>query len=369
MTRTVLVVGASGLVGTAAVERFLTEGWSVIATSRRPPEIDLEIDLGDDAEGRLQHLSVDLRDRAACQETFSRPLGISHVVYCAVYEKPGLIAGWRDPEQMATNRDMLRNVLEPLAAHGSLEHLSLLQGTKAYGAHLHRIAVPARERQARDPHENFYWLQEDLVRELAEAQGWAFTILRPQLIVGPAYGVAMSMPPIIGIYAALCRAAGRPFCYPGGASAVWEAVDARVVAGALHWAATAAVAAGETYNLTNGDVFEWRNLWPALADALGVEVGPDEPLSLATYLPTQTDRWDEVVRRHGLRPLPLSELLGESHHFADSCFAFGRDRPSPPTFVSTIKIRQAGFHEYCDTEDTFRQALAKLIERKVIPGP
>ncbi|MCU1504775.1 MAG: short-chain dehydrogenase, partial [Ilumatobacteraceae bacterium] len=40
MAGTVLVVGASGLVGSAAVERFLVDGWDVIATSRRAPEVD-----------------------------------------------------------------------------------------------------------------------------------------------------------------------------------------------------------------------------------------------------------------------------------------------------------------------------------------
>ena len=35
---TVLVAGASGLVGEAALEAFARKGWDVIAVSRRPPE-------------------------------------------------------------------------------------------------------------------------------------------------------------------------------------------------------------------------------------------------------------------------------------------------------------------------------------------
>ncbi len=31
--------------------------------------------------------------------------------------------------------------------------------------HLHPIPIPARERFPRDQHENFYWLQEDYIRE------------------------------------------------------------------------------------------------------------------------------------------------------------------------------------------------------------
>jgi NAD(P)-dependent dehydrogenase (short-subunit alcohol dehydrogenase family) len=52
--RTVLVVGASGLVGTAAVEAFLEAGDNVIALSRREPEID--------SPRAYTHVSVDLTD-------------------------------------------------------------------------------------------------------------------------------------------------------------------------------------------------------------------------------------------------------------------------------------------------------------------
>ena len=48
---------------------------------------------------------------------------------------------------MDTNLQMLQNLLEPLLASAKgLKHVSLLQGTKAYGVHLHPIPIPARER-------------------------------------------------------------------------------------------------------------------------------------------------------------------------------------------------------------------------------
>ncbi len=362
-TPTVAVIGASGLVGTAAVEHFLDEGWDVLAISRRRPEVS--------SPRPFEHLAVDLRDRAACAAAFE-PLRhrLTHVVFTAVHELPGLIAGWRDPSQMRINREMLEHVLDALQGPGTaLRHLSLLQGTKAYGAHYHPIAVPARERGARDDHPNFYWLQEDLVRERSAEHGWTFTIFRPQLIVGPNYGVVMNLPPIIGIYAALCRAEGRPFAFPGGIPYVWEACDTRLVAGALHWAATHEAAAGETYNLTNGEVFEWRNLWPAMAAVLGVETAPDEPCELASFLPARAALWDDLVARHDLRPLPMAALLGESHHYADRCFAHGETAPRSPTFLSTVKIRQAGYGAAFDTEASFCHWLQVLIDRRIIPGP
>jgi nucleoside-diphosphate-sugar epimerase len=356
--KTVLVVGASGLVGTAAVERFLSDGAEVIALSRRRPELD--------SDRQFRHLSVDLRAADDCRSAAGSLREVTHVVYAAVHELPGLVPGWSDAEQMSTNESMLRNLLEALR-DSELRHMSLLQGTKAYGAHLHPIRVPSREDEPRDAHSNFYWLHEDMVRERSRADGWTFTIWRPQLIVGPNYGVVMNIPPVIGAYAAIRRAEGQPFSFPGGASWAWEAVDTRVLAEAMAWASDQANAAGQIFNITNGEVFDLRDMWPALADTLGVEIGPDTPLSLAKYLAERADVWERLVVDHGLRPLSMSDLLGESHHYADVCFnAFGESSP-PPTFLSTVKLRQAGFNRAMNTEASFCHWLKVLMERRILP--
>ena len=151
MTNTVLIAGASGLVGAACVDRFLDDGWNVIAASRRRPEIS--------SDESFEHRAIDLRDETATRESVQDLTGVTHVVYAAVYEKPGLIAGWTEQDQMETNLAMLRNLIEPLADVARLEHVTLLQGTKAYGIHLHPMRIPARERYPRDEHANFYWLQ------------------------------------------------------------------------------------------------------------------------------------------------------------------------------------------------------------------
>lgn len=359
MANTVLIAGASGLVGAAAVDKFLDDSWDVIAVSRRRPEVF--------SDKPFQHLSANLQDGAVCRDAVSGLSQVTHVVYAAVYEKPGLIAGWTEQDQMDTNLAMLRNLVEPLSEVADLEHLTLLQGTKAYGIHLHPMPVPARERFARDEHANFYWLQEDYIKEKSAAKGFDYTIFRPQLIVGPNTGVVMNLPPVIGVYAAICKEEGRPFGFPGGVPYVWEAVDTRLVAGAIRWAADAPGAAGQHFNLTNGEVFAWRDLWPAFAEELGVDVGPDDPVSLSTYLPSKADVWDEIVVKHELRQDSITDILGESHYYADFCMAYGAEEPPPPAFVSTVKIKQAGFTETWDTEESFRHWLRVLIERRVLP--
>lgn len=360
MTNTVLIAGASGLVGAAAVDTFLNDGWNVIAVSRRKPEVV--------SDRTFRHLALSLRDAAACRKAFGNLSEVTHVVYAAVYEKPGLIAGWIERDQMDTNLSMLRNLMEPLSSAANLQHVTSLQGTKAYGIHLHPMRIPARERFPRDDHANFYWLQEDYIKEKSAKHGWSWTIMRPQLIVGPAYGVAMSLAPVIGAYAAICREEGRPFGFPGGPPYVWEAVDTRLVANAIRWAATTPQAAGQHFNLTNGEVFSWRDLWPAMAEVLGVDSAPDEPVSMAEFLPSKSGLWDKIVEKHGLRQISMGDLLGESHYYADFCFASGLEEPAPPAFVSTMKIKQAGFTETFDTEETFRHWLKVLMDRRVLPS-
>ena len=142
--KTVLVAGASGLVGYAAIRQFLeVGGCEVIAVSRRRPA-----NLGYVGIDGARFIAADLTDAAACAATFGCLTGVTHVVYAALHERPGLVAGWREAEQIAINDAMLRNLLGPLErASPGLRHVSLLQGTKAYGVHVRPIPNPAREGQ------------------------------------------------------------------------------------------------------------------------------------------------------------------------------------------------------------------------------
>lgn len=356
--KTVLVAGATGLVGEAAVAAFAAAGWRVLATSRRTP---------DPMPDGVRHIAVDLTDADACRAAFSGLKDVTHVVYAALYEKPGLLAGWRETDQMATNRAMLRNLMEPLAEAADMQHVTLLQGTKAYGAHIHAVPIPARERAPRDDHANFYWLQEDDLRAKAAERGFAWTIFRPQIIVGAAWGAAMNPLLAIGAWAALRREQGLPLPYPGGAPQVMELVDPRLLGEAFLWAAEAPTAANETFNITNGDVFAWPEVWPAIVDALGMEPGPAEPMRLAPILAESADDWARLAAKHALRPIPLPALLGESHHYADALLRPGVEAIALPILVSTVKLRQAGFAACYDSEDTLRHWLQVMVERRLLP--
>ena len=141
---------------------------------------------------------------------------------------------------------------------------------------------------------------------------------------------------------------------------------------ALRWAATSSSARGQTFNITNGDVFEWRDVWGSLAQMLGVNPGPDEPLSLAEWLPQQEAAWARTVERCGLRPLSLHDIVGLSHQYADDAFAYTPDGSSlasrsSPVLLSTIRLRQAGFGDCIDTEDMFAYWFERLRAERVLP--
>src|SRR3984885_11025590 len=358
MSNKVLITGASGLLGVAAIEKFLAAGWEVVGVSRRKPELP--------SGRKIDFLSVDLRDQEKPRAAFEPLTDITHIAYTALHEKPELVAGWSSKDQIETNNAMLRNVVEPIVRVATnFRHISILQGTKIYGVHLHPIPIPARERDARKDHENFFFDQEAYVREMGARHGFTYTALRPQLVTGSTPG-ALNVLPAIGVYAAIQREKGEPFGFPGGPSFVWEAADADLVADVMVWAADSPHAANEAFNITNGDVFEWRNVWPALAATLGVETGPDSPMSLAAYLADNSGLWDRIVAKYDLRSLSLRELVGYGDQHADFAFAYGAPE-GPRAFVSTVKLRQAGFTETIDTQDAFRDALQSLIDHKFLP--
>lgn len=358
-SKKLLVVGASGIVGQAVLDHFTTlDDWEVLGLSRRAPT----------PPSTAPHISLDLTDRNACEGALSRISDITHVVYAALYEKPGLIKGWQTQDQMQTNLTMLRNFMEPLeAANPALEHVNIFQGAKAYGVHLHAIKVPAREDSPRDPHNNFYWLQQDYLAERQHGKDWRWSIHRPPIVFGHALTSPMNLLAAIGVYGALLREAGEPLHYPGGAPYVVEAVDARLLARACEWAATNPECGNQVFNITNGDVLVWPNVWPTIADALGMNVGETKPLALTEEMPKRSADWDRIVAKYDLAANSMEQLVGESFHYADFTMAQGRERPGPPIILSTIKARSLGFDDCMDTEEMFRYWFKRLQDLKILP--
>lgn len=361
MHKTVLVAGATGLVGYACLKHFAAQpGCQVIAVSRRKP----------DETCGARWFPLDLADAAACAALAPQLAGVTHLVYAALHERPGLVAGWREDEQIRLNEAMLRNLFEPLERCApKLRHVALLQGTKAYGVHVRPLIVPARENRS-EMHEqpNFYWNQENFIRERQRRKAWHWSILRPVLIVGCSVGSAMNVVPALGVYAAMMRRAGKTALdYPGGVGRVAQAVDADLLARAIAWSGESIAAANQIFNVTNGDVFVWPNVWPAIAEALGMAPGAHAPLALDREIRPREAEWAAIRREHGLVSGTLKDFVGLSFEYADYTMGYGRTQPGPPALVSTIKLMQAGFTEVMDTEAMFAHAIAEMQASKLLP--
>ena len=361
MSKKVLVAGASGLVGFEAARHYCAlPGCEVTVVSRRPPHDELD----------ARFVAVDLTDDAGCGEILGREAaGTTHLVYAALYEQAQLVAGWREPEHLATNVRMFKNVLDAVdGASPGLCHVTMMEGGKSYGVHVRPVAIPSREGRddARDV-AMFYWPQQDYLRAMRAERAWHWTIFRPASICGESFASAMNPIPALGAYAAVLKAEGEPLHYPGGETTVAQATDTELLAHAIAWAGEAPAARDEIFNMTNGDVFMWEAVWPALAKAFGMEPGDRVPMRLATEMPQRAPVWDRVRAEHDLRSPDLERFVGLSFQYIDSLFGIDDPTRVNPAVMSPIKLHEAGFHEVVDTERSMTQWLRRFQDKRYLP--
>lgn len=341
MRHVALVAGSNGIIGKALVDEISQDAdWKVYSLSRHS------------ADG-----CADLTDRESVRKALKNLPGITHLFYAAYL--PG-----RDlAEEDKTNTLMLRNLLNELKKAGNpLQHVVLYQGAKVYGVHLGPVPAPFYEDSSTltiGP--NFYFSQEQELRCLSEADGFTWTILRPDVVIGNAAGNAMNIATVIGTYAALTRANGAGFRFPGPAS-VYDSryaqfTDARSLARASLWAALSDRAAGEAFNYVHAP-FRWRRVWEKVAAHFSLPVGEPVPFSLTEHMPLLGDAWDSMAS--GL--VESDFLRAVNWKFGDFVFNSDFDLIS-----DTTKIRLAGFSETQDPADVLINAIEEQIKARVIP--
>jgi nucleoside-diphosphate-sugar epimerase len=349
IAKTVIVAGAQGVIGRAAAVRFADLGWEVIGVSRRAPAEDLPV----------RQLSVDLLDRADTEAKLRELTHATHLVFAAYVERPTA------SEAVVPNVTMLRNALDVLEAVApNLQHVTLYQGGKAYGAHLGAFKTPAREDDPRHMPPNFYYAQEDLLRARQPGKAWHWTALRPEAVCGYALGNPMNLAMVIAVYATICKELGLPLRFPGTRAAydaLYQVTSAEILARATAWAATSRAAHEQIFNITNGDYFRWRHLWPAIARAFAIPVADPLRIPLVEYMADKEPLWERIAAREGLRPIPYEQLA--SWGFGDAIFGMDFDN-----ITSTIKARRAGFPDCIDTEEMFVEFFEDLRRRRVIPA-
>ena len=348
-TNVALVVGGRGVIGGNLVRHLeALEDWEVIGLSRR----------GGESSGRIRHLSVDLLDRRDVQRAVRSLSEVTHVFYAAYQDRPD----WS--ELVAPNQAMLVNTLEaiePIAT--GLSHVNLMQGYKVYGAHLGPFKTPARETDPPHMPPEFNVEQQTFLERLAQGKPWTWSALRPSVVCGIATRIPMNLTMVIAIYATISKHLGVPLRFPGhpGAySTLLEMTDAGLLARAMVWAATEPRAANHAFNINNGDLFRWEEMWPKLADMFEMPVAPGLPMSLQTMMADKAPVWDAIVRKHDLVPTPYADV--SSWAFGDAVFSWHYD-----LIADGSKARRSGFHDHIDTEAMFASIFDEMRAQRLIP--
>lgn len=343
-----VVVGALGVMGRYIVDKLAAlPDWEVIGLSRRK---------GEDRE-RVRYVPVDV-----LQPWTPDFADVTHVFYAAFQASAGKAADYAS--NIAPNRDMLVNSVSAIErVSPKLERVVLITGTKYYGTHLGPYKTPARESDPRHAGANYYFDQIDWLTEFQKGKRWTWSDLRPQTLCGFAPGTAMSILPVIAVYAAIMKELGRPMAWPGKPGSgrnIYQVTDSGHFANAALWAATDPRCANQAYNITNGDYFRWLDIWPRLAAVFGMEAGDPAPLNLTEFMADKAPLWDAIVRKHGLKPYRFDEVV--AWPFGDYVFNTTWDVMSNLT-----KSRQHGFHEVVDSEGMFVNLLTRFREERIVP--
>jgi len=278
-------------------------------------------------------------------------------VFCAYVDAPG----WQ--AQQAPNAALFAAALDLLERYcPAVEHVTLLQGMKAYGSHLGPFRTPARESDPRIPEGHYYYDQEDALADRAGRCGWRWTVLRPHVVIGPARRSPQNLIAVLAVYAAIRRARGLAFSFPGPEAAfdtLYQATDADLLSTAISWAGGLA-ASGEAFNITNGDYFRWRHVWPRLAAVFEMPPGDPEPQFLADTMADAGPLWARLVADHGLQQNSLDQLV--SWPFADYVFGTTWD-----VMADTLKCRRHGFLEFLDSEQMLVDRLREMRQKTIVP--
>ncbi len=355
-TPTALVVGVTGIAGSALAARLVDAGWRVLGLSRRAAS---------DLAG-VQPLQADLTDATALREALAGHAP-THVFVTAWARQD------TEAENIRVNGGMVRDLLEALRPAGSVRHVALLTGLKHYLGPFEAYGkgdvpdTPFHEDEERLDYPNFYYAQEDELFAAAARDGFTWSVHRAHTIIGHAVGNAMNMGQTLAAQAALCRERDEPFVFPGSETqwnGLTDMTDAGLLAEQLHWAATETAGADTAFNVANGDTFRWRWLWPRLAARLGVR--PDgyagQPRPLEQQLADAAPVWAELAAREGLAEPDLARVASWWHTDGD----LGRDMEC---LTDLARSRAAGFTGYRSTLACFLELFDRLEADGIVPQP
>ncbi|KAK3987120.1 Iridoid synthase [Cladorrhinum sp. PSN332] len=408
---TALVTGATGVSGYQMVKVLASspQRWAKIyCLSSRPPPPNFFSDLGEEAAGRVQHISVDfLSDPATIARSLTSKIKkIDHIFYFSYCQPPppegNVLDLWANADQLSTvNSTMFANFLSALSSSSLIPQRFLLQtGTKHYAFYLGPASVPALEADPRVTlSRNFYYEQEDALASFCAQFKSSYVVARPSYIIGAVRDGTLNHLLGIGVYVSIQKHLRNKIQFPGGYDA-WtrEQVQSTGMLNAHfeEWCVLNddKVPSGEAFNIHDGGCFTWGRAWEMLAAWYGVEwcppaeegeryrvlkmvgesprgYGPQATLKSSFSLlewslqPEVEAAWKELADEHDLVLDPFDDRYrARIFSFADSALI-----GDAPMTTSIAKARKFGFFGTVDSYQSIFQTMHDLAKLKLIVAP
>lgn len=399
---TAIVTGATGMLGRGIVHELsknLATWTQVHALSRSKSE---------DFADNVVHNKLDLTSDADEMAKQLSDVKADYVFFAAYLAK--------DDEAEATkvNGAMLDNFLKALEKTGAVKQLKrivLVTGAKQYGVHLGRPKNPMLEddpwlRQDQYP-PNFYYKQQDILHEYCKKhKGLEWVVTYPNDVIGFVKGNFMNLATPLALYALINKELGNDLEWPGS-QRFYTAFDcftqSKLHAEFCHWAALEPKAANQAFNVVNGSVDSWQDMWPRLASHFDMKVKRDQfdpseknevdqklhdkpPITVeaesnglygneAALAPSKLEgridlvkwsqsddvkkAWEKIAERENLEK---DALEGATWGFLQ--FILGRNFD---LVISMSKARKFGWTGYVDTWDSLEETFKQLEIGQVLP--
>ncbi|KAI0483598.1 NAD(P)-binding protein [Xylaria cf. heliscus] len=410
---TAIVTGATGITGTAIVKALTNSPeYSEVYTLSRSQKSE--------PHPKVKHATFDLQQPAGeMAVSLSHIPPVTHIFFCSYLADPD------EGEAARIKGAMLSNFLTALKMTGQIvdpQGFVLTCGAKQYGVHQGQPKNPMNEDdptslfwlEQKDRPPNFYYTQQRILEKAADDAGntWSWTVTYPQEVVGFARANFMNLMSSLGLYCAVSKELeGSKLVFPGNkknylAFNGWT--SARHHADFCLWASTAQNANNQRFNVTNGDVQSWQDLWPRLAKRYDCTI-PDQMFPSPDGDRKSYPGYEGSVRELHARP-PVAEVeveLGLKGEFKQSVlynqidltkwaqrpevvkaweslrdkhgldqgvwdnatwgfvnFLLGREYSC---VASMSKARKMGFNKYADTWDEFQHTLKELEMAEMLP--
>jgi nucleoside-diphosphate-sugar epimerase len=312
MGKVAFITGANGVSGGAILEyvaQHTTENeWrKIIVTSRSPFQSGVQ-------DSRVHFIALDFSVspeelislmKEECKET-------THAYFTSYVHRDDFA------ELADANVSLFKNFLTAITSVApGLQNVTMQTGGKNYGVHLCPVPTPAREDHPRHPKNkgNFYHAQEDYLILEQSKSFWTYNVIRPQAIMGWTQKPnGMNSALTLALYFMICKELNVEAPMPTN-QVFWNGLDdiafAPIIADLTIYASTTAECANQAFNVSNGDVFRWKDFWPKLAKYFGAKANSDQKFSkpdpapgtlqqefsLVNWYQDKEKVWDELCTR------------------------------------------------------------------------